>query len=421
MSSLRLILTSSAAAVATLSVQVLGLITLAPTDFGLFSIVYLAGAFALSLALSLICEAATRSRQDVPTSWPDFSGASTEFALIFAAVSALVVSLTNSPLTPYWWLIALAIGGSAYRSTARFYAVENGDTRGSVLGDAIAAIVAVVLSVVTLALHSGELSWVLGTWAASSVVAAVFSRWPALGRPGVLVRWTRQRWTAIAPLVRDSLIMDASSIGTPYALAPILGVGPFGVYRAVSNVAAPVRLLLNPIRPRIARLRMSAATVGAVVAGGIVLGGLAAGGAAAARRDVLAARHSPGPHSVRRTDRDLRHGEHGGAHLLHRVPAAGLTTRPARGAARPDRAGRRRAAGGCSAGRAERERYGHTPSPPWCRRSSGCSSPAARISCRSPPDARPTPTPRSCSDPGLCGDLRLPAQHVASRSPRRSR
>lgn len=277
MSSLRLILTSSAAAVATLSVQVLGLITLAPTDFGLFSIVYLAGAFALSLALSLICEAATRSRQDVPTSWADFSGASTEFALIFAAVSALVVSLTNSPLTPYWWLIALAIGGSAYRSTARFYAVENGDTRGSVLGDAIAAIVAVVLSVVTLTLHGGELSWVLGTWAASSVVAAVFSRWPALGRPGVLVRWTRQRWTAIAPLVRDSLIMDASSIGTPYALAPILGVGPFGVYRAVSNVAAPVRLLLNPIRPRIARLRMSASTVGAVVAGGIVLGGLAAG------------------------------------------------------------------------------------------------------------------------------------------------
>ncbi|MFJ6429418.1 hypothetical protein [Microbacterium maritypicum] len=277
MSSLRLILTSSAAAVATLSVQVLGLITLAPTDFGLFSIVYLAGAFALSLALSLICEAATRSRSDKPTPWSDFSGASTEFALLFAAAGGLVVGVTASPLTPYWWLVALAIGGSAYRSTARFYAVENGDTRGSVLGDALGAVVAVALCAVTLLLHSGELGWVLGTWAASSVVAAVFSRWPTPGRPGVLVRWIRQRRAAIAPLVRDSLIMDASSIGTPYALAPILGVGPFGVYRAVSNVAAPVRLLLNPIRPRIARLRMSAATIGIVLAGGVVLGGLAAG------------------------------------------------------------------------------------------------------------------------------------------------
>lgn len=277
MSSLRLILTSSAAAVATLSVQVLGLITLGPADFGLFSIVYLAGAFALSLALSLICEAATRSRGDTPTPWSDFSGASTEFALLFAAAGGLIVAVTHSPLTPYWWLVALAIGGSSYRSTARFYAVENGDTRGSVLGDALGAVVAVSLCAVTLVLHSGELAWVLGTWAASSAVAAVFSRWPALNRPGVLVRWIRQRRAAIAPLVRDSLIMDASSIGTPYALAPILGVGSFGVYRAVSNVAAPVRLLLNPIRPRIARLRMSAATIGIVLAGGVVLGGLAAG------------------------------------------------------------------------------------------------------------------------------------------------
>lgn len=277
MSSLRLILTSSAAAVATLSVQILGLITLGPADFGLFSIVYLAGAFALSLALSVICEAATRSRGGTPVPWADFSGASVEFALLFAAVGGLAVAVTDSPLTPYWWLVALAVGGSAYRSTARFYAVENGDTRGSVLGDAVGAVVAVGLCAVTLFLHGGELAWVLGTWAASSVIAAVCSRWPTPNRPGTLVRWIRQRRSAIAPLVRDSLIMDASSIGTPYALAPILGVGPFGVYRAVSNVAAPVRLLLNPIRPRIARMRMSGRTIGLVLVGGAVLGGLAAG------------------------------------------------------------------------------------------------------------------------------------------------
>lgn len=276
MSSLRLILTSSAAAVATLSVQVLGLITLAPTDFGLFSIVYLAGAFALSLALSVICEAATRSRVETPVPWRDFGGASTEFALLFAAVAGLAVAVTDSALTPYWWLVALAIGGSAYRSAARFYAVEHGDTRGSFVGDAVGAVIALGLSAITLLLHSGELSWVLGTWAASSLAAAFFSTWPAPVRPGALLRWIRQRRTAIAPLLRDSLIMDASAIGTPYALAPILGVGPFGVYRAVSNVAAPVRLLLNPIRPRIARLRMSAPTIGLVLAGGVVFGALAA-------------------------------------------------------------------------------------------------------------------------------------------------
>nr|WP_314841127.1 hypothetical protein [uncultured Microbacterium sp.] len=277
MSSLRLILTSSAAAVATLSVQVLGLITLTPVDFGLFSIVYLAGAFALSLALSLICEAATRSREDALATWKDFGGASVEFALVFGATIGIVIAATESSLTPYWWLVALAVGASAFRASARFYAVERGDTRGAVLGDALGAVVAVTLCAVTLLLHSGELAWVLATWAASSVIAAAFSRWPVPSRPGVLLRWIRQRRAAIAPLVRDSLIMDASSIGTPYAIAPMLGVGPFGVYRAVSNVAAPVRLLLNPIRPRIARLSMSARTIGLVLACGVLLGGLAAG------------------------------------------------------------------------------------------------------------------------------------------------
>jgi hypothetical protein len=47
-------------------------------------------------------------------------------------------------------------------------------------------------------------------------------------------------------------LLDLGAIGTPYILAPILGLASFGTYRAVSNISAPVRLVLTPLRPVLA-------------------------------------------------------------------------------------------------------------------------------------------------------------------------
>jgi len=60
--------------------------------------------------------------------------------------------------------------------------------------------------------------------------------------------------------IKDSTLMDLGAIGTPFAVAPLLGIAGFGVYRAVSNVAAPVRLVLNPLRPTLAGQALSTHT-----------------------------------------------------------------------------------------------------------------------------------------------------------------
>jgi len=72
--------------------------------------------------------------------------------------------------------------------------------------------------------------------------------------PAAFTGWIRRHQKSIRPLLVDSLAMDLSAIGTPYALAPLLGVTNFGIYRGVSNVAAPVRLILNPLRPQVSAI-----------------------------------------------------------------------------------------------------------------------------------------------------------------------
>ena len=62
---------------------------------------------------------------------------------------------------------------------------------------------------------------------------------PGAGRAGgPCCAGLRKRRRDIAPLTLDSLVQDISSIGAPYAIAPILGLANFGIYRAISNVAA---------------------------------------------------------------------------------------------------------------------------------------------------------------------------------------
>ena len=260
-----------------LVVQVLALVTLAPADFGSFSIQYLLFAFASSLSLSLISEAWLRvdlkggGRGD----WAEYSSA-TLYLSLAAGVATVVISLLVEPLRPIAWIGAVAVATSTYRASARYYAVRMQEHRNILSGDAVGLVVSLAVWGAGLATGNHGLVMMTLAWAAGALASALLSKWPRLRAPRSLGEWGRKHSAQIRPLLRDSLLMDAGSIGTPYLLAPVLGLANFGVYRAISNVAAPVRLVLNPIRPQLAAApihrQRSAGRVSAVVAASVLFG-----------------------------------------------------------------------------------------------------------------------------------------------------
>ncbi|GAA3510511.1 hypothetical protein [Georgenia daeguensis] len=103
---------------------------------------------------------------------------------------------------------------------------------------------------------------------------------PVIGHPARVREWMVQHHHAIKTLIPDATMMNIGSIGTPYLLLFPMSLHQFGLYRAVSNVSAPARLVLSPLRPVIAG--MTCARLHSVPLVGAVLGGAAFFGTAAA-------------------------------------------------------------------------------------------------------------------------------------------
>jgi hypothetical protein len=104
----------------------------------------------------------------------------------------------------------------------------------------------------------------------ASVSAVAVLGLPRFAWGSGLVSWIRSNHAVIRPLLLDSLLMDAGAIGTPFLLAGLMGPRNFGIYRAVANVAVPVRLLAEPLRPVLGRLpprRLFSAGVTALIVG----------------------------------------------------------------------------------------------------------------------------------------------------------
>lgn len=279
---LPIVIATAATATITLGIQFAALLTLQSVDYGLFSLGYLLGAFALSLQLSIISEAWSRAEHSGDADdWTSYSTASVEYAIlagiIVAAVCAMLPGLRES-----WWIAAVAVIAGTYRASARFYSLRRLEWRFVLAGDVAGAITAMFSVIALLAYFEPGLRLIIIVWSVTMAASAVASKPPSVDPSKSLSKWIRRHWQSIKPLVRDSIIMDAAAIGTPYAIAPILGVSSFGVYRAVSNIAAPVRLLLNPLRPRVSVLGYSALRSRktlSVVLGASLMAGLGGAGA----------------------------------------------------------------------------------------------------------------------------------------------
>jgi hypothetical protein len=258
-------------------VPVAAFVILGPAEYGTFSLPYLIFALGLSVQFSVVTDAwtRTRAREQRISSRADFTAALIVLAAVFVVVA--VVALLIFPETRRVWWSAGAIPLALIRNGLRYYAVANGMTRRALLGDLAGC--AGFVAVLAIGLPRFDaFAVVIVAWAASAVTGAV-GLMARLGWPrGVAPRWVREHRSSIRPLLADSLLMDLGGIGTPLVLAPLLGLGPFGVYRGISNVALPVRLVLDPLRPAIGTPRAAWIVRPLAVMGAIAFGALLAGG-----------------------------------------------------------------------------------------------------------------------------------------------
>lgn len=234
--------------------QVVSLVLLPATAYAQFSMVYLVYAAGASSVFSVICDAWTRTwtGRTPLVGWRHFSTAlvrfSAAFGIVALGVGALVgIGALNAALG------ALAAATLVHRTGSRYYESHVGDWRHVLRGDMATIVGASLVLALGIVLAWEPTALAFGAWAAGSVASVAGSRRPHLAGTRSLRRWWVVHRRAIKPLLGDSLLLDAGSIGTPYVLAPILGLTNFGVYRAVANVGIPVQLALNPLRPIVSR------------------------------------------------------------------------------------------------------------------------------------------------------------------------
>ncbi len=251
----RVILAIALSSVASLVLPLAALLVLVPADYGAFSLLYLVGALGNIFQLSIVSESWIRAlhRQSAANSWDAYSNATLAVGVVVGAAGAAAALSMGSTRTAAPWVF-LAILLQVYRNGARFRSFHDFKWRYVLTSDALGAAATLVGAGGLLAATSPGLHSVLVMWALSRLAAVVGTRAPA--RPSVrqAYMWVRTHRREIRVLVTDSTVHTLSSIGTPFMLAPVLGLAQLGTYRSIDNIGSPVRSLIAPLRPALSRL-----------------------------------------------------------------------------------------------------------------------------------------------------------------------
>lgn len=243
------IVTTILNAISSVGPQLLALLLLSSSDFGRFSVAYLVFALSLSITFSVLCDPWAIITKDYKFDRRSFPSALVSVSLVFALVSAVIshIILGDILLTGFSSLCVLL---ATYRGGARYFLVLSQDWR-KVLWSDIFSILGLIGGVgLSAASALSPLYVVFASWLLSGLGGIFFGPYPVWA-PRATFEWFKESRERIRPLLADSLIMESSAIGTPFILLPLLGLSGFGIYRGISNLSSPVRLLLSPIRPLI--------------------------------------------------------------------------------------------------------------------------------------------------------------------------
>lgn len=239
-------------AFASLGPQVFAMVSLDPLSFGIFSSTYLSFALGLAITTSVVSDPWILVNKTAA------DGGKGRSAALYSSLLVLVIGVLFLVTYGLNWVVtrdatvaimgALAGGFSVYRASARFLRVYQRRFGAAILSDtASVASIGIVASIGSV-LGSSPLIIALAAWLAAGA-AGLLALPPPRFEVAQASKWIRKERNTIRPLVRDSLLVELSAVGTPYALLPVMGFQTFGLYRGLSNTSAPARLAVAPIRP----------------------------------------------------------------------------------------------------------------------------------------------------------------------------
>lgn len=232
--------------------QVSSLVIMEAYEFGIFSVSYLLYALGVSISLSLVSEPWSRSKGEGVLGADGYASISILIGSI-VGVGAIVTSSVMGASGLGSLMMGIASASATVRSSLRYVSVYQ-SRWGSIARAELTGIAVFALIISTLLWGGWSLSplEIIATAWALEVLLPTLLDWP-LGRKafGSPISWLKLHWPHAKHLLRDSILMDLGAVGAPLVLVAPLGAAGFGVYRAVSNVAAPVRMLLNPVRAAI--------------------------------------------------------------------------------------------------------------------------------------------------------------------------
>lgn len=234
--------------------QVVALAWLPTSQFGQFSLLYLVYALAGSFLLSTVNE--TWSRAGMGAEPAEYLRAGSFISAFFAATTIVVGLLIGVDI---WSAICGGIGvySAAAWSSARYLHAASGAWGLLAASEMWGLGISVAALVASVAIGMEPLSAVLLSWALYGLSALIASSSISIPSLRTTVRWLSRHKREVADLLPESLLLDVGSVATPALLFPFLGAASFGRYRAISNIAFPVRLALAAIRPTVARMSIS--------------------------------------------------------------------------------------------------------------------------------------------------------------------
>ena len=269
-------------AIQTLLPQATAILVLPPTGYGQFSLMYLFYGLGTSVIMTCVCEPWVREGRDRGSrgAWAEYAGTNLVISVVVGLLSGLFLTLFLQP-SLLLLLPPLAVAAGTFRVGARYYQVSIEKFKWVLVPELLGILIFIGTLVcgkaASLAETSeGHLSLVVLAWTLSNLVAAICQPWMLRGTWRSFCNWWKPKWGSMKYLVADSALLEAGSSGVQLVFAPILGAHSFGMYRALTSTAVPVRLLLNPIRPRLSTMPLSRLLkprfLSLIVAMGLVLG-----------------------------------------------------------------------------------------------------------------------------------------------------
>lgn len=245
-----------ASSLATTLVQLIAIFLFDPSDFGTFSLLYIALSIGNAAAYSVVCEPWS-SRAPSEETWEQYA---TILALI-ALASGVPVILLGAAVGEFvvGLVLAVAVMASVYRIGSRYYSVVVRH-REFISGPDTATVLVLIVLMALMGQVGFSLLTVSSAWAIAALVGLFLSERPArIATTKEIRSWFTERWSTIKYLLVDASLTEAGTAGVPLGMAPIMGFGDFGIYRSASSMTSPVRMVLNPLRPNIARMTLSQA------------------------------------------------------------------------------------------------------------------------------------------------------------------